>query len=170
MSEEKKRRFAVGRKSAVGGFYLDYNQVFYDLERAIVHAKVRNENAWSVFELRDVQSTDLGETGILLPFAITCNAKRNGATEEVIYDTRANGRAAINAQVRQSDTIYYMTVIDYAGKDEAREDFIVAFYPYEGEWRYEWKTHDTGQKPGWSGDEYLVKIQLPVKREVPRAN
>ena len=63
-----------------------------------------------------------------------------------------------------------MMVIDYAGKEEEKEDFIVAFYPYEGEWRYEWKTHDTGQKPGWSGDEYLVKIQLPVKREVPSAN
>ena len=169
MSEEKRRRFAVGRKSAVGGFYLDYNQVFYDLERAIVHAKVRNENAWSVFELRDVQSTDLGETGILLPFAITCNAKRNGATEEVIYDTRANGRAAINAQVRQSDTIYYMTVIDYAGKDEAKEDFVLSFVPT----KTHWEQHSflpANSQLGWVDGKYRVKIQLPVNREVPRAN
>jgi len=170
VSEEKKRRFAVGRKSAGGGFYLDYNQVFYELDRATVHAKVRNEDAWSVFELYDVQSNELKETGIMLPYAITCEAKRNGSTEELIYDTGASGRAAINARVRQSDSIFYMMVIDYAGKEEEKEDFIVAFYPYEGEWRYEWKSHDTGQKAGWSGDEYLVKIQLPVKREVPSAN
>ena len=40
MSEEKKRRFAVGRKGGVN-FYLDFHQVFYDIERATTFAKVR---------------------------------------------------------------------------------------------------------------------------------
>jgi len=168
VSDEKKRRFAVGRKSIVDDFYLDYSQVFYDLERAITFAKARNKNVWSVFELHDMQTTGLKETGIMLPYAITCEARRNSATEEIIYDTRGNGRAAIEGRVNQNDEIYYMMVIDYAGKEEEKEDFVVGFYPYEGEWRYEWKSHDTGQKAGWNGDEYLVKIQLPVNREVPR--
>ena len=167
MSDEKRRRFAVGRKGGVN-FYLDFHQVFYDIERATTFAKVRNENAWSVFELHDMQTTGLKETGIMLPYAITCEARRNSATEEIIYDTRGNGRAAIEGHVNQNDEIYYMMVIDYAGKEEEKEDFVVGFYPYEGEWRYEWKSHDTGQKAGWNGDEYLVKIQLPVNREVPR--
>ena len=169
MSEENKRRFAVGRKSG-SNFYLDYHQVFYDVELATTFAKVRNESDWSVFELHLIQATELKENQIILPYAIVCEAQRSGATEELIYDTRANARAAIECRVSQSDQIYYMMVIDYAGKEEEKEDFIVAFYPYEGEWRYEWKTHYTGQKSGWNGDEYLVKIQLPKIREVPSAN
>jgi len=168
VSDEKKRRFAVGRKSIVDDFYLDYSQVFYDLERAITFAKARNKNVWSVFELHLIRATEPKATQIILPYAIVCEAQRSGAIDEIIYDTHNNGRAAIEGRVNQNDQIYYMMVIDYAGKQEEKEDFVVAFYPYEGEWRYEWKSHDTGQKAGWNGDEYLVKIQLPVNREVPR--
>ena len=173
MSEtEKKRRFAAGRKT-ICGFCLDYHQVFYDLDRAIVHAKVRNEYAWSVFELHDVQSTELKETGIILPYAITCEAKRNGATEELIYDTRASERTASLACVSQGDSVYYMTVIDHAGKEEAKEDFVMSFYPGPNGRYSPWlmgyiRPADT--QLGWVDGEYRVKIQLPVNREVPRAN
>ena len=169
MSEEKKRRFAVGRKSAGGGFCLDYNQVFYELDRATVHAKVRNEDAWSVFELYDVQSNELKETGIMLPYAITCEAKRNGSTEELIYDTGASGRAAINARVRQSDSIFYMMVIDYAGKEEEKEDFVMTFFRDASGWR-SGCLQPAETKTGWVCDEYRVKVQLPKIREVPSAN
>lgn len=170
MSEtEKKRRFAVGRKGAGGVFYLDYNQVFCDLDRATTHAKVRNENAWSVFELHDAQSTELKETDIMLPYAITCEAKRNGATEELIYDTRASGRAAINARVRQSDSIFYMTVIDYAGKEEEKEDFVMSFYPGPNGWLMGY-IRPADIQLGWVDGECRVKIQLPKMREVPSAN
>ena len=167
MSDEKKRRFAVGRKSIVDDFYLDYSQVFYDLERATTFAKVRNENAWSVFELHDMQTTGLKETGIMLPYAITCEARRNSATEELIYDTRGNGRAAIEGRVNQNDQIYYMTVIDYAGKDEEKEDFVMGFIPGQTGWVLR-NEYFADSKLGWVDGEYRVKIQLPVNREVPR--
>ena len=170
MSEEKKRRFAVGRKSAGGGFYLDYNQVFYELDRATVHAKVRNEDAWSVFELYDVQSNELKETGIMLPYAITCEAKRNGSTEELIYDTGASGRAAINARVRQSDSIFYMMVIDYAGREEEKEDWFACFSCENGYWLLDAMVFYENQKLGWVDGKYCVKVQLPKIREVPSAN
>ena len=168
MSEEKKRRFAVGRKGGVN-FYLDFHQVFYDIERATTFAKVRNENAWSVFELHDMQTTGLKETGIMLPYAITCEARRNSATEEIIYDTRGNGRAAINARVRQSDSIFYMTVIDYAGKEEEKEDFVMTFFRDASGWR-SGCLQPAETKTGWVCDEYRVKVQLPKIREVPSAN
>lgn len=169
MSEtEKKRRFAVGRKGS-SNFYLDYNQVFYSLERATAFAKVRNENAWSVFELHDMQTTGLKETGIMLPYAITCEARRGSATEELIYDTRGNGRTAIEGRVNQNDQIYYMMVVDYAGKEEAKEDFVMSFLPDANCWLMGYLRPSDVQL-GWVDGEYRVKIQLPVKREVPSAN
>ena len=166
MSDEKKRRFAAGRKGGVN-FYLDFHQVFYDIERATTFAKVRNENAWSVFELHDMQTTGLKETGIMLPYAITCEARRNSATEEIIYDTRGNGRAAIEGRVNQNDQIYYMTVIDYAGKEEEKEDFVLAFVPTKAPWE-QYSFLPAKSQLGWVDGKYRVKIQLPVNREVPR--
>lgn len=172
MSEtEKKQRFAVGRKSG-DSFYLDYSQVFYDLERVTAFAKVRNEKSWAVFEL-DSRGIGFATNPILLPYAITCGASRNGAIEELIYEARANARAAIEGRVNQSDDIYYMTVIDYANKEEEKEDFAVAFYVADNEWVYEGKSVYTDQKLGWVGSEYVVKIGLPknaVKVEVSNAN
>lgn len=168
MSDEKKRRFAVGRKSG-GNFYLDYNQVFYDIERAVTFAKVRNENAWGVFELHPIQATEIKENKIMLPYAIVCEAQRSGATEELIYDTRSNARASIEGRVNQGDLIYYMTVIDYAGKEEAKEDFVMSFFPSANGWLMGYLRPSDVQL-GWVDGEYRVKIQLPVNREVPRAN
>lgn len=170
MSEtEKKQRFAVGRKSGES-FYLDYSQVFFDLERATAFAKVRQEKAWAIFELGDVHGIGFATNPILLPYAITCAASRSGAIEELIYETRANARAAIEGRVNQSDDIYYMTVIDYAGKEEEKRDWFACFSCENGYWLIDTMVFYENQKLGWVDGKYRVKVQLPKIREVSSAN
>ena len=170
MSEaEKKRRFAVVRFDERRNFYLEIAQVFETVEEAKSIAS-ESRTDWAVFqldELVDGENYITNKNRIILPFVATTESIHGG---EVIYHRESSLWNKERMKLSPLDSAYYMTVIDYAGKEEAKEDFVVAFYPYKGEWRYEWKSHDTGQKAGWNGDEYLVKIQLPVNREVPRAN
>ena len=166
MSDEKKR-YIPARVSGDERIYYNGGIVFASMEEARKKAQQSpNESRWAVLELFVIDPPDAEQgSRVILEFA-TVAAHQSGC--EIVYDRNSFRSAAEKCKADPQDIVCYAELIDYAGKDEAKEDFVVAFYPYEGEWRYEWKNHDTGQKVGWNGDEYLVKIQLPVNREVPR--
>lgn len=169
MSETEKKRYIPARVSGDGTVYYNGGIVFLSIEEARKKAQQPpNESRWAVLELHAIDPPEAEQPSrVILEYA-TVATHQSGC--EITYDRGSSREVVERYKADPQDLVCYAELIDYAGKEEEKEDFIVAFYPYEGEWRYEWKTHDTGQKPGWSGDEYLVKIQLPVKREVPSAN
>jgi len=168
VSEEKKRRFAVGRFDDRHNFFLEVAKVFESSEDARKNASELRTD-WAVFqldELVDGENYITNKNRIVLPFVATTESIHGG---EVIYHREASMWNKERMKLSPLDLTYYMTVIDYAGKEEEKEDFVMSFYPGPNGWLMGYiRPADT--QLGWGDGEYRVKIQLPVNREVPRAN
>lgn len=168
MSEEKKRRFAVGRFDERHNFYLEIAKVFETAEEAQAIAS-ESRTDWAVFqldELVDGENYITNKNRIVLPFVATTESIHGG---EVIYHREASMWNKERMKLSPLDSTYYMTVIDYAGKEEEKEDFVMSFYPGPNGWLMGY-IRPADIQLGWVDGEYRVKIQLPVNREVPRAN
>jgi len=168
VSEEKKRRFAVGRFDERHNFYLEIATVFETAEEAQAIAS-ESRTDWAVFqldELVDGENYITNKNGIILPFVATTESIYGG---EVIYHREASMWSSGKMKLNPLDLTYYMTVIDYAGKEEAKEDFVLAFVPTKTHWE-QYSFLPANSQLGWVDGKYRVKIQLPVIREVPRAN
>ena len=169
MSEaEKKRRFAVGRFDERRNFYLEIAKVFETVEEAKSIAS-ESRTDWAVFqldELVDGENYITNKNRIILPFAVTTESIHGG---EVIYHREASMWSSGKVKLSPLDSTYYMTVIDYAGKEEEKEDFVMGFVTGQTGWVLR-NEYFADSKLGWVDGEYRVKIQLPVNREVPRAN
>lgn len=169
MSEaEKKRRFAVGRFDTQHNFYLEIAKVFDAMEDAKAVA-IASGAAWAVFqldELVDGENYITSKNRIVLPFVATTESIHGG---EVIYHREASMWNKERMKLSPLDSAYYMAVIDYAGKDEAKEDFVLSFVPTKTHWEH-YSFLPADSQLGWVDGKYRVKIQLPVNREVPSAN
>lgn len=166
MSDEKKRRFAVGRFDECRNFYLEIAKVFETCEEAKLIAS-ESRTDWAVFQLDEMVDGEnyiTNKNRIILPFAATTESIHGG---EVIYHREASMWNKERMKLSPLDSAYYMTVIDYAGKEEAKEDFVMGFVPGQTGWVLR-NEYLADSKLGWVDGEYRVKIQLPVNREVPR--
>ena len=168
MSEEKKRRFAVGRFDDRHNFFLEVAKVFESSEDARKNASELRTD-WAVFqldELVDGENYITNKNRIVLPFVATTESIHGG---EVIYHREASMWNKERMKLSPLDLTYYMTVIDYAGKEEEKEDFVMTFFRDASGWR-SGCLQPAETKTGWVCDEYRVKVQLPKIREVPSAN
>lgn len=165
MSEaEKKRRFAVGRFDTQHNFYLEIAKVFDAVEDAKAVA-IASGAAWAVFQLNELVEGEnylTNKNRIVLPFVATTESIHGG---EVIYHREASMWNKERMKLSPLDSTYYMTVIDYAGKEEEKEDFLMGFVPGQTGWVLR-NEYFADAKLGWVDGEYRVKIQLPKIREV----
>ena len=167
MSDEKKRFFPA-RVSSDGTVYYSGGEVFTSIEEARKKAQQPpNESRWAVLELHAIDPPEAAQSSrVILEYA-TVATHQSGC--EIIYDRNGFRSAGEMCKADPEDVVYYATLIDYAGKEEEKEDFVMTFFRDASGWRSGY-LQPAETKTGWVCDEYRVKVQLPKIREVPRAN
>ena len=168
MSETEKKRYIPARVSGGGAIYYNGGIVFASTKEAREKAQQPpNENRWAVLELHAIDPPEAAQSSrVILEYA-TVATHQSGC--EIVYERSGFRSVGEMCKADPEDIVCYATLIDYAGKEEETEDFVMSFYPGPNGWLMGY-IRPADIQLGWVDGEYRVKIQLPVNREVPRAN
>lgn len=168
MSEVEKKRYVPARVSDDGAIYYNNGIVFSSIEEAREKAQQPpNESRWAVLELYAIVPPETEQLSrVVLEYA-TVAAHHSGC--EIVYDRNGFRSAGEMCKADPEDMVCYAALIDYAGKEEEKEDFVMTFFRDASGWRSGY-LQPAETKTGWVCDEYRVKVQLPKIREVPSAN
>ena len=167
MSEEKKR-YVPARVSGDGTVYYSGGIVFSSIDEARKKAQQHpHESRWAVLGLHAIDPPDAEQPSrVILEYA-TVATHQSGC--EITYDRNGFRSAGEMYKADPEDVVCYAALIDYAGKEEEKEDFVLSFAPTKTHWEH-YSFLPANSQLGWVDGKYRVKIQLPVNREVPRAN
>lgn len=165
MSEElsTKRRFCMGRKCVGEEMMLASGIVCDTIEAAEQHAKSRYKE-WCVLELHNVDDKPSNPGGVLCPYILT--TKSIGG-DEVAYESEANPILAIKRIATTSDTLYFATIAKTFRDENMMREWVLTFAIANEDYLFQYREPYTGQKLGWHGGEYRVKIELPKVAKEP---
>jgi len=167
VSDEKKR-YIPARVSGDGTVYYNGGIVFLSIEEARKKAQQPpNESRWAVLELHAIDPPEAEQPSrVILEYA-TVATHQSGC--EIVYERSGSRCVGEKCKADAQDIVCYAALVDYAGKEEETEDFVMTFFRDASGWRSGY-LQPAETKTGWVCDEYLVKVQLPKIREVPSAN
>lgn len=169
MSEAEKKRYIPARVSGDGTIYYSGGIVFSSIEEARKKSQQPpNEFRWAVLELHAIDPPEAGQLSRVILAYATVATHQSGC--EIVYERSGSRRVGEMYKADTQDIVCCAALIDYAGKEEEKEDWFACFSCENGYWLLDTMAFYENQKLGLVGGKYCVKVQLPKIREVPSAN